>query len=92
MDDHATRLRATIKELEQELQAGGEVDPATRTMLLEAVEEIHSALRTRGLPTTGEPHSLNDRLNTAAADFDASHPALAGLVRRVVDALSQLGI
>lgn len=92
MDEHAARLRATIAELEQELRNVSEVDPDTRAMLQEAVEEIQGTLRTSNSAVTTEPHSLNERLNIAAAEFDTSHPGLAGLLRRVVDALSQLGI
>lgn len=91
MDENSRRLRATITDLERELHAVGQVDPETRAMLMEAVEEIHSALRAN-TTAHSEPHSLNDRLNQTAAEFDVSHPTLAGLVRRVVDALAQLGI
>lgn len=92
MDEHANRLRATITELERELHSVGEVDPETRAMLLEAVEEIQEALRARTLVARDEPQSLGDQLNRAAADFDVSHPTLASLLRRVVDALAQIGI
>jgi hypothetical protein len=92
MDENSQRLRATITELERELRGGHPVDAETRAMLLEAVEEIQAALHASTAPATSEPHTLGERLNQAAAGFDASHPTLAGLLRRVVDALSQLGI
>jgi hypothetical protein len=91
MDENSQRLRATITELERELRSGHPVDEETRAMLLEAVDEIQAALHAKSSGES-EPHTLNERLTEAAAGFDASHPTLAGLVRRVVDALSQLGI
>jgi len=92
MDEHSQRLRATIADLERELQSGGEVDAETRSMLLEAVDEIQLALRNNSSVGTPAPHTLGEQLNRTAASFDVSHPTLAGLLRRVVDALSQLGI
>ncbi len=92
MDEHSQRLRATIAELERELQSGGEVDAETRARLLDAVEEIQSALHNKTSAATTEPHTLGERLNLSAAEFDVSHPTLAGLLRRVVDALAQIGI
>jgi hypothetical protein len=92
MDEHANRLRATITELERELRSGRAVDPETRAMLMEAVEEIQSALHANTSAASTAPHTLNERLTRTAAEFDVSHPSLAGLLRRVVDALSQLGI
>ena len=92
MDEHSQRLRATIEDLERELQSGGEVDAETRAMLLETVDEIQAALRNNTSAATVEPHTLGEQLNRTAASFDVSHPTLAGLLRRVVDALTQLGI
>jgi hypothetical protein len=92
MDEHSQRLRATIAELERELRSADVVDADTRAMLQEAVEEIQSALHSNTVAAASEPHTLGERLNQTAADFDVSHPTLAGLLRRVVDALSQIGI
>ena len=92
MPERSEKLKATIAELERELHATGEVDDETRAMLLEAVEEIQSALHVNTAAGASEPHTLAERLNQAALGFDTSHPTMAGLVRRVVDALSQLGI
>lgn len=92
MDEHSQRLRATIADLERELQAGGEVDAQTRAMLLDAVEEIQAALHNKTAAAATEPQTLSERLTLSAAEFDVSHPTLAGLLRRVVDALAQIGI
>jgi hypothetical protein len=92
MPERSEKLKATIAELERELHAAGEVDAETRAMLLETVEEIQSALHVNTAAAASEPHTLTERLNHVALGFDASHPTMASLVRRVVDALAQLGI
>jgi len=38
------------------------------------------------------PDPLRAQLAEAAAEFEGSHPTLAGTVRSVIDALAQMGI
>lgn len=92
MDEHAAKLRATLAELEQELRTVSQMDGETRAMLEEAVEEIQAALNVEERSDETRPGTLQERLEKAATDFDVSHPVLAGLIRRAVDALAQLGI
>jgi len=91
MSDRLEKLRATLRDLEAELQALGTLDDATREQLAAAAEEIATSLR-RGKtkPTVGRQtdQSLQGRL----ADFEAAHPQLAGVVTRLLDGLAQLGI
>lgn len=92
MSEHSDKLKATIAELEQELQSVDELDADTRAMLREAVDEIQAALHVNTAAAASEPHTLAERLNDAAIEFDTSHPTVAGLLRRIVDALAQIGI
>jgi hypothetical protein len=39
-----------------------------------------------------EQHSLTDRLDEVAVQFEAEHPELGTAIRRVVDALAKAGI
>ena len=93
MSEHSEKLKATIAELELELQSVDELDADTRAMLRAAVEEIEAALQVEETSAdASEPHTLAERLNDAAIEFDTSHPTVAGLLRRIVDALAQIGI
>jgi hypothetical protein len=92
MTEQAAKLRATIAELEAELRGVDRLDPETRKMLELALEEIQGALHEKSAKTSAEPQSLAERLRLSAGEFEGSHPALASLLHRMVDALTQLGI
>lgn len=85
------KLRAALTELEQELSGLDALDAPTRAMLEEARHEIETALSKQD-PAQIEHVSLVDRLETAAETFQVSHPTLAGVVQRMIDALGQMGI
>jgi hypothetical protein len=90
MADRLDKLRATLSELEAELQGLDSLDDATREQLADAAAEIAASLR-RGKPSEKTRHakdSLQDRL----VDFEAQHPQLAIIVGRLLDGLAQLGI
>jgi chromosome segregation ATPase len=90
MPEHSEKLRATLAELEAELQGLDSLDDQTREELAEAAAEIVAALRRgkRSEATTRVEDSLQNRL----VEFEASHPQLAGIVTRLIDGLGQLGI
>lgn len=90
MPQRSEKLRATLTELESELQNLDSVDEATREQLADAAAEIAAALRRgqRSEATTRAEDSLQGRL----VEFEASHPQLAGIVTRLIDGLGQLGI
>jgi hypothetical protein len=90
MSDRSEKLRATLAELESELQNIDAMDDATREQLADAAAEIAAALRRgkRSEATSQAEDSLQNRL----VEFEASHPQLAGIVTRLIDGLGQLGI
>ena len=88
MPHRIEQLRATIEELEQELEGLEHVDEATRKLLEDAAKEIQEALH----PDDLEHHSLIERLDTANRDFTIAHPRVAALVSKVIDTLGQFGI
>jgi len=90
MSDRLDKLRITLRQLETELAALGTLDDATRDQLAAACEEMASSLR-RERPISSAPES-NESVQGRLADFEASHPQLAGVVTRLLDGLAQLGI
>jgi hypothetical protein len=89
MADRLDKLRATLAELEAEL-SDGSLDDQTREELAEAAAQIAASLR-RG-KRSAESRRAEDSLNSRLAEFEASHPELAGIVARLIDGLGQLGI
>ncbi len=85
------KLRATVTELEQELRTLKAVDAESRQVLEEAVREIHAALHDEERAESRRD-SLIARLRESVGRFEGSHPALTGIVTRVIDGLSQIGI
>jgi hypothetical protein len=85
------QLRATLKELENELAALESLDESTRAMLVEAKRDIEAKLNQ---PERTEPptESITSGLREAVERFESSHPTLTGIVSRIADALAQLGI
>ena len=86
MPHRIEQLRATVTELEKELDNLEQIDDATRKLLEEAAHEIHQALT----PDDLEHQALIDNLDTVNRDFTVAHPRLASLVSKVVDALGWL--
>ena len=91
MPDRLERLRTTLHDLERELTELDAVDTETRAMLDLASREIRAALQKSEHPLPGHP-TLVAKLTTAAERFEVSHPNVAGVLHRVIDALGQLGI
>jgi hypothetical protein len=91
MTEHIQRLRTTVKELEDELHELDSIDDEARDVLRAAMEEIQVALQAAS-STPLETHSVSERLNGVARDFESSHPTLAGIINRLIDGLGQMGI
>ena len=91
MNEHVDKLRATLEELQDELQAIETLDPQTRELLEGAKVEVEHALH-RDQAESLEKHSVIDRLQTAGEDFNESHPTLSRIVGNLIDVLGQMGI
>jgi hypothetical protein len=104
MPDRIAKLRATLRELEEELAGIETLDDQTRAELALAREEIEAALEVHGSEASASesgsaaadapevPTTAVDRLRAATRDFEAEHPNLTAIVQRTIDGLSQLGI
>jgi len=90
------RLRETLAELQRELEGTDAGDPHARRRVEEAAREIDAWLERTDVrearPDEDADESIGDRLRDAALRFEEEHPALASTVRRVIEALSDLGI
>jgi hypothetical protein len=85
-------LRKLLAELEDELDRVEELDDATRDRLTKVRGEIQESLDREEHPSDWQPEAIVERLTEATYEFSASHPTLSGIVRRLVDALGQMGI
>ncbi len=105
MSEHIEKLRAVVRELEDELHALEDVDQQAREVLQEALQEIQVVLRRQqsdSLEATeldqeqiGEQpdsESVMDQLRESAYEFEGSHPTFSGVLMRLVDGLGQMGI
>jgi hypothetical protein len=91
MTEQIEKLKFTVAELEDELRSIDSVDAETRAVLEQAVLDIVAALH-KAAPGERAPQSLVDRLQSAAQEFEESHPTVSGIVSRLVDGLGQMGI
>jgi dsDNA-specific endonuclease/ATPase MutS2 len=96
--DRSEKLKQTLAELHAELSGAKKVDPDTRQLLKEALAEIQEALSAAETTSaaeraaTGGDDGIGQRLQTAAAKFEATHPTLSGLLKRLTDLLGAAGI
>jgi chromosome segregation ATPase len=92
MPQRSDKLRVVLSELERELAATDEVDDDLRQRLEAVRGEITAALEAGESSADLEPHSFIERLTAAEQEFEGAHPTLAGVLRRLIDGLAQLGI
>ena len=86
-----SHLRALLRELHAELERPESVRPETRELLGEVRAEIADFLDDAQRENPPESSHFRERLEGAAALFEATHPQLAGLISRTLDALAKLG-
>ena len=86
MDQHT---RKTLMELQAQLRHTESLPESEREFVDALYEELLA--RPRQGPLV-RPHPVLERLDDAAKRFEVSHPDLTGLIGRVVDSLSTMGI
>lgn len=85
-------LRELLERVHQRLNGGGSLDERSRELLLTVMRDIDRAL-TRSARTGGKPQlDAAPHLEALAVRFESEHPALAGVLRQLVDALGKAGI
>jgi hypothetical protein len=90
MSDPRSSVTEILTELHEVLEISGDLDEDVRGELLEAAEDIRQALDPENARELSG--SLRDRLSAALENFEESHPRLTGIVGRIADALSDMGI
>lgn len=91
MPDQQEKLKAIVRELERELRSFEAMDDETRDVLREVLEEIQGVLGGEEV-TPSQQESWRGRLSDAAYQFEGAHPTIAGVIRRLMDGLAQMGI
>lgn len=81
-------LKRNLQQLHRELASGKSLDPETRGLLGEVAGDIERILADEAEDTD----NIRGRIESAAWQFEASHPALAGTLSEIADALAKLGI
>jgi ABC-type transporter Mla subunit MlaD len=82
-------LQQVLSELHEALESSADLDAGLRDELRATANEINDALDRSEDSVLGQ---LGNRLQEALERFEGKHPQLTGIVGRVADALSDLGI
>jgi hypothetical protein len=92
MDPHA--LREQLSKLHEQLGAAQRLDPQSKQLLGDIMEDIKRLMQQPADSATAPPapQSLPDRLENIAVQFEANHPTLAASSRRLVDLLGKAGL
>jgi hypothetical protein len=87
-------LRNTLLTLHTQLSSAGEIDATTQAMLQAVTNDIQHLLEHGTTRTVADESddSLSERLRTTLIEFEARHPHLGGLLERITDGLSSMGI
>ena len=90
MPEH-DKLRRTLEELRTQLDELRKRDPEVAEELEVTIAEAQALLGQERLPPPADA-SLVERLSAAVRDYEATHPALAGNLGSIIDALGRMGI
>src|ERR1700742_3472478 len=91
-------LQVLLAKVHERLNEAGSVDTGSRELLGQVMSDIDRALRQGGAAqpaaevaaAAAEAHT--PRLEALAVQFEADHPSLSALLRRLVDLLGKAGI
>jgi hypothetical protein len=85
------QIKIALKQLHNELDSAESVDPELKLLLHDLDHDIHRLLALVERPP-GSDQSLIARIEDAANAIEIEHPQAVGILRRLADALSQIGI
>ena len=88
----AQHIRKTLMELQAQLRHTESLPEGEREIVDEIYEEIEQLLARPRQERAVPPYTLLARLDDAAHRFEVSHPDLTGMIGRVIDSLSTMGI
>lgn len=81
-------LRPLLAELHERLRHAGSLDADSRRLLTTVAHDIEQALAS----DAGAKAAAEQPLESLAVRFEADHPALAGVLRQIMDTLGKAGI
>ncbi|MBT8136749.1 MAG: DUF4404 family protein [Gammaproteobacteria bacterium] len=81
-------LSQLLHQVHSELEDTEKVSEEERALLAQLMSDIKGHIG----PTDEQHQGLGDRLDEAVGQFNQSHPTLAFALRRMMDALSKMGI
>ena len=87
-------LRNTLLTLHTQLSSAGEIDATTQAMLQAVTSDIQHLLEHGTTKSVADESndSLSERLRNTLIEFEARHPHVGGLLERITDGLSSMGI
>jgi Domain of unknown function (DUF4404) len=91
MEDHSSRLRAMLEQLEEEIQRTEFIDDEGREILGRLEKDVQGLLARSGEVPGGQGDSLAERLRQGIQHFEVTHPTLTSLMEQVVNTLSGMG-
>ena len=83
-------MRDLLKQLHHALGGARPADEESRRLLGTVMSDIERVLQQPGAPPDGEP--VSGRLEELVVRYEADHPAVAGAMRQLIDALAKAGI
>ena len=89
MEQH--ELLNALKAVHAQLTQAGEIDPETQRLLQTVTADIQNALDAKS-GTSDPDDSLAERIRASLIEFEVRHPTLGGLLERMTDGLSSIGI
>jgi len=84
-------LRELLSRVHERLRTAGSVDPESRKLLAEVMDDIDRTLKTDEATPGGKAHPV-PRLESLAVQFEVDHPGLAQQLRQLADVLGKAGI
>jgi hypothetical protein len=91
----AAALKQSLVSLHAQLSQAQNLDDASRQLLHTLLVDIEGVLQQGDAPSLAAAPTLGaapHRLEAAAVDFEAGHPALAASVRQFIDLLGRVGL
>ncbi|PYY72523.1 chromosome partitioning protein ParA [Pseudomonas jessenii] len=85
----ARELQEQLNTLREQLEQNPPLSEAERAELHELMQQIELKLE---LETKTQDSSLADGVNLAVERFEVDHPAIAGTLRNIVNALVSMGV
>jgi hypothetical protein len=89
-----SKIEATLRQLQTELDELDDVDPEVKNRLAAMHQEIRTSLESPAARSTAVagPTSLTRRLADAALHLEESHPALSTTIGSLAGILGQMGL